>query len=160
MADDKKQQDDRMLEMAGKMAEKIVEGLIPQLVATANILQKNTGAQGGTAGSTQKRHEYCGVCNQVLSACKGEHVSMVVYPTRREEFGPWFPGYKLNGIRYLSDRQGHQVLVPKCCAGEISNAIRLWEDTEANVRQGKTADHHSGSIDRPNRVENDGTRFR
>lgn len=159
MADEKKTQDEKMLDLAGKMAEKIVEGLIPQLVATASILQKPAPGQAPQHSPATGNKPRCQVCGQHLSSCNNEHVEMIVLPVRRPEFAQWYQGYFINGVRYLSEHAGHKVSVPKSCANDISNGVRLWEDTEAHMRQGKVADHHSGSVDRPNLAAKDGVRF-
>lgn len=153
MADHKKSSEG-ISDESKALVKELLEGLVPQMVASVALAQK-----GVQAPSVQARPEMCAECGQHRKACNGEHVQICVLPTRRPEYAQWYQGYKLNGVVYLSDRPGHLVTVPKSCAQDILSGVRLWEDTEARMRQGKVREHHSGSVDRPSRVDRDGTSF-
>lgn len=88
----------------------------------------------------------CHICQQLVTACKEKHVKMVVYPTRYPEFARWWPGYKLNGVRYISHSPNQKILVPEIAVSAISQAILAYEENERTVKIGRTAQRHGGSI--------------
>lgn len=96
-----------------------------------------------------KSREICHACRQPLTACKGEHTMMVVYPKKYTEFGSFFPGIILNGERYLSNDEQHQVLVPSACVADFDNRIRAFETNEREIGQSRSKQHHNGDIRRP-----------
>lgn len=88
----------------------------------------------------------CHVCQQLITACKDKHVKMVVFPTRYPEFARWWPGYKLNGVRYISHTPNHKIVVPEIAISAISQAILAYEENERTVKIGRKAQRHGGSI--------------
>lgn len=102
----------------------------------------------GPAPRLSKKNQVgeCGTCGQLNSACNNEHALMVVFPTRYPEFGKWFQGRRLNGVRYLSANQTHKIYVPKAAVGDIQKAIEGFEETERINLTGRKAEHDSGEI--------------
>jgi len=92
----------------------------------------------------------CNECGQDKRACKSGHVSLCVYPSRYPEFAEWFMGVYINGVRYLSDRPGHMVTVPKDAESGILSHIQVWEENERTTKLGKKRKHNSGDAERPN----------
>lgn len=99
---------------------------------TANALPKQAAPVDGS---------HCNECGQLKRACRGEHRKVVVYP---KQYGNDFPGVKINGAFYRSDHGSHMVVVPKDC--NIENIVAGWEANEIVTRQGRQANHNSGSI--------------
>lgn len=117
-------------------------------IATAMAI---TSAQQPQAAATQNLPnqyvaEECIECRQAATACKGKHVQMVVYPVKYQEFMPWFPGVKINGVMYCSNDASHEITVPACAQSTIVNSINDFEQNEKTILMGRDKVHNSGSI--------------
>lgn len=89
----------------------------------------------------------CHMCRQdAVTGCGGKHTEMVVYPTRYPEHGRFFRGVILNGVTYLSNNEGHKIVVPEPAANTIAQIVANYEDNEQATRIGRRAERHSGSI--------------
>lgn len=124
--------------------------VIQHLAVTTSIAVSNANkgmatVQGAPRGNQLVKEE-CPVCRQYVSACKGEHVSMVVYPVKYAEFMPYFPGIKINGVLYVSNTSSETVQVPKCAVSFINNAIHEFEQNEKTILTPRNKIHNSGSI--------------
>jgi hypothetical protein len=123
------------------------EAYIQQLtVATAMAVMQS---MQGQAVATRKNHvapEECIVCKQARSACKDKHTKMIVYPIKYPEYGPYFLGVKINGIKYLSYDENYAIDVPSVCVSTITNAVNAFEMNEKTIHVGRNKTHQSGSI--------------
>ena len=66
-----------------------------------------------------------------------------MFPTN-PNYAKDFPGIKLNGRVYRSDRPGHGIVVPFDC--NIEYQVAEWERGEDELKLGKQKQHHSGHI--------------
>jgi hypothetical protein len=87
----------------------------------------------------------CPVCKLRVSACKGEHVAMAVYP-ENPRFGKQFQGLKINGVLFLSNSAQHRIQVP--AKNNFLAQIQAWERNEDEMMNGRVAERDSGSIGR------------
>lgn len=122
----------------------VAEELIPAVAAAT------ASTRPAPAPARQARSGVCTTCRQRLSACHNEHEDIVVYPTKYEEFGEFFVGVILNGVRYLSNDASHKVTVPKCAVSDILNIVKNFENNERDTRMGRKAQHNSGNARSPN----------
>ncbi len=94
--------------------------------------------------------ERCEICRQVLprGVKQGEHKhkKVVSFPKDPRNGKSW-PGYKVNGVLYLSDHMNHHIDVPEDC--NIEYALQSWEEEEANIRFGKVTQLNSGDLNNP-----------
>lgn len=95
-----------------------------------------------------KSHPECPDCHQYLSACKGKHETMVVYPVRYPEFIAYFSGVKINGVTYISRTPNDKITVPACAVADIGNIINTFEQNEKTATMGRKRDHNAGSLGR------------
>jgi hypothetical protein len=127
-------------------------------VAVMAAMNANNQANAPKLPPAQTRNfgDLCPYCRQYTSACGGkeeDHVEMVVYPTKYPEFGEFFPGYIVNGVKYLSNDESHAIVVPKVMVTTAENAIREYEENERVTRVGRRKDHNSGHIANARRIE-------
>lgn len=85
----------------------------------------------------------CSECGQVKTGCEGKHVKMTVLPASFQEY---FPGVILNGIKYLSNDDGHTVTVPANAESTILGIIAGYERNEQELASGRKAVRHSGVV--------------
>lgn len=89
----------------------------------------------------------CSGCGQIAVKgrypCKGKHTQMVVFPSDHD-WGKWFQGCILGGVKYLSDGPGHMITVP--AANDFQSWINEWVQMEKTNAHGKKRSHNSGSI--------------
>lgn len=148
---------EKVRELAGKSKEEnlmraIVTEMMPAFLVAAREMMT---PQAPAAVAAQERAGRCPECQQNLKGCKGEHVMMVVYPTKDPaQNGQWFQGCFINGVRYLSDGpdQVQAVLVPKNCEGDIKHQIAKYEDNEQQLARGRKAYHNSGDLSSPQKA--------
>src|SRR5436853_377927 len=109
--------------MSAQSVREMVKAIIDEAVPSAVMagvqaaIQVTRGpdyrAQAEAAAKQQvdNRRE-CPDCRQLLKACHGEHVKIVVYPSNVRR-GKSFPGIFLNHIQYISRTPNDLVTVPK-----------------------------------------------
>ena len=85
----------------------------------------------------------CPECKAPKMGCKGKHKSVVVYP-RNPRHARFFPGVRLNGVRYISNGPGHAIIVP--ADAPIEHLIQEFERNEDEQSQGRLAEHNSGVL--------------
>lgn len=124
---------------------KVAMEIVPLAVAAAINARGDSQPQRIVEARPRAKAD-CPDCGQDLRGCEGKHTLMVVYPQRYTEHGAFFPGYILNGVRYLSNDENHQVLVPANCQSEINGAVQRFEQNEQEMIVGRKKTHHSGSI--------------
>jgi hypothetical protein len=117
-----------------------------QQITVATAMAVSGAQKAASPGPNQRVPEECLVCKQQITACKGEHVKMVVFPVKYPEFMPFFPGAKINGVTYLSRNESDEITVPKCTVSTITNIIHAFEQNEKTVMMGRNKTHNSGSI--------------
>lgn len=119
--------------------------LVPAIAAaTASAMQK-----GQTAAAVKpvfRAPQKCHECGQAVTGCEGKHKLMVVYPQRYPQHADYFPGVQINGIRYLSNNDHHQVLVPEAAESFIANTVAIFEQNEQDMAVGRKAVRHSGTV--------------
>jgi hypothetical protein len=71
---------------------------------------------------------------------------MVVFPRRYPEHGQFFQGVYLNGVKYLSNDEGHEITVPEIAAGSIAQLVQNFENNEQETRIGRRAERFSGTL--------------
>jgi len=126
------------------VAQALKEALPLAVVAAMQAQQGSTAANAQALQEAKLRSaERCFDCGQVKTACGGEHMKMVVYP-RNEEYGPWFPGIRLNGVVYLSNNATHEITVPK--VNDFGYQLATWEKNERELKTGRKGHHNSGSV--------------
>ncbi len=122
--------------------------LLPTLVASAVGAAQRANAQ--PAAAPQRAANVapirCSDCGQQRSACEGKHIQMVVYPMRYPQHARFFPGAILNGVKYLSNDEGHRVTVPEIAEATILNLVSGYEDNEQAMAVGRKAERRSGVV--------------
>lgn len=146
MADDKK---DLKAESIEDLVSRITKSIFNEGMPALAVALKGTQPQAPQGTPRRDPGALCPTCGQGENACKKEHVKLVVYPSRYPEFGEFFQGVIINGVRYLSNNQDHEIEVPACAATEMSNIIRTFETNERETRVGRSKTHHSGSVHTP-----------
>ena len=127
---------------------------INQLIISASIAAATTVQPAQSAQQTKKNSSapqiipVCGECQQLVTACKGEHTKMVVFPDKYPEFAKWFAGVMINGVRYVSNNSNQKVVIPACAESTIVNAIKAFEENERTIHIPRNKQHNSGSIGR------------
>lgn len=122
--------------------EKVASEMIPSAVAAAVVA---SGSHIPAVIQTQPKvpeyshRQVCTECGQLQSACRGDHVDMVVFPQKYEEYAEFFRGRCINGVWYLSNNADHKVRVPACAANEIKQAVEQFEQNEHDMRNGRKA---------------------
>ncbi len=138
----------KKLNASEELVRALITEMFPAMVA-ASAAANPTPVQAQAAVRKRQRCQDCG--QDKLSGCKGEHVMMVVYPTKDPaQNGKWWPGCKVNGVRYLSNDTSHQVLVPANCEGDFKYQIALYEKNETELARGRAKHHNSGNVESPN----------
>ena len=133
-----------MEEAVAKAVETAIEKALP---VAAMAVQKvaSVSAATGFRGTPAPRDfgPRCSKCGQYESGCKGEHVQMVVAPRNPRRFRS-FPGIFVNGIQYISPNMHTPVTVP--ADNDFSHKIKMWEEGEEDLRNGRTVKHDSGVL--------------
>ena len=133
----KESEEDRMNRVIATTVKAVVGEMIPAMMA----LQQNQSSAGLI---------HCRICKQAgpgpKPPCNDEHINMVVYPQKYPEFGKFFQGSIINGIRYLSDGRRSRVSVPKACEGQILKQVADFEENERVTMMGRSAQHNSGEM--------------
>lgn len=122
--------------------EEILKLVTAASAATVSAMQ----AAQNKAPPAQVAKPKCIECGQVLTGCGGKHVQMVVYPQRYPQHADYFPGVVINGIRYLSNGDGHRVTVPAEAESTISGIVSNFEQNEQELATGRKAERHSGHV--------------
>ncbi len=118
-----------------------VEGLLPSLILAA---------QGGRPAVKEAPvpmgfRPRCVTCGQVEgTGCNGKHVEIAVYPNRAET-AEYFQGVSLNGVKYLSNDEGHKIPVPELGLDAIVSRIIAYEENEVATRNGRKKERKPGS---------------
>lgn len=131
-----------------RLIQGVVKAVMSETVPALMAMQVGQSS-AGSRGRPVRQLIQCRECKQAgpgKAPCNGEHIKMVVYPQRYPEFGKWFQGSIINGIRYLSNNRREQILVPAACEGQIIKQITDYEENERVTRMGRTAEHDSGSL--------------
>lgn len=110
---------------------------LPTQLAMAQVMAQNAINPGRKTPDSTK----CGACGQLVAACKGKHIEMVVYPN---QYAQWFQGAFINGVRYLSNGPHHKVTVPE--VNDIQFTLDTYVENEAQQALGKAKMHNSGLI--------------
>lgn len=124
----------------------IAEQLIPAAVAAAVMATQKKPEPERPRLQAPRAAPRCHECGQQLTACEGKHVEMVVFPMRYPQHADFFPGVFLNGVRYLSNDQGHTVKVPAIAEGTIRAIVQGFETDEQARAVGRKAERHSGVV--------------
>jgi hypothetical protein len=130
-----------------KQVAEAMMGIIPAAVATA-VQAANSQRQAAApqAPAQVRPAARCSDCGQAVSACHGKHVQMVVYPTRYPEHAEYFQGVLLNGVKYLSNNEGHQITVPEVAFSDIKSIVAGFEQNEQDMKLGRKVERHSGTV--------------
>lgn len=162
MANEPKKQEEKVVEAAvskavaegapSQFTPKFMAELIAAVMVTLKETEKQTKKEEADAlylaeCERIRKRTRCADCGQEVGACNGEHVKMIVFP-ERAEYGEWFEGAYINGIRYLSNNRGHLVTVPKIAEGGIARTIFEFEDNEQHLRtpRKQTQPRHVGFV--------------
>lgn len=123
----------------------VSEQMIPAAIAAAVAATSKPVVQAPPPGP--KRDQKCTECKQsLLTGCEGKHARMVVYPQRYPQHADYFPGAIINGVKYLSNDEGHRILVPEAAVGTIEGIVAAFEQNEQDMAVGRKAVRHSGTI--------------
>lgn len=132
---------------AAAAASAAIEALLPTIAAMLAQQQRPAGAAGPRAPLDAGPR--CPICGQFVRACGGppeegkkdtNHSKIVVYPqggASNLQIAQWFTGVVLNGVRYLSDRPGHAIHVPKVAEADILATVERWSEEELLARVGR-----------------------
>ena len=126
----------------------VADQMIPAAVAAA-VAATSRGQYVQSAAPSRPlppSNDRCPTCSQLTSACRDEHVEMIVYPTRYEEHAQFFPGAIINGVKYLSNDASHRVPVPKVSEAAVLEIVRNFENNEQDTRLGRKAERRSGVV--------------
>lgn len=93
--------------------------------------------------ATRRYGPPCPECKQPKMGCGGKHKQVVVFP-RNVRHARFFQGFKLNGVRYISNGPGHAITVPASC--DVEHALQKFERNEDEQAQGRIVDHNSGTL--------------
>lgn len=126
-------------ELQAALAQAVKEGIAMGIMAG----QTPTGPAAAPALVRSKVH--CPECRQPNMACEGKHREAVVYPSDAD-YGHWFQGVILNGVRYLSNGPGHAIIIPEALNAEYMH--NGWQQNEKELERGRTKTHNSGAIGR------------
>lgn len=146
MSEQKKPEPTPELTIQEAVKQAISEALPIATALAAKALQDNQNKPlAGVAPPTYPRDSStrCSECGQYLKACKNEHRLACIYPDD-EEAASFFPGVKINGVRYLSNGPGHLITVPK--NSDVEYTMAAWVRNERDQRIGKKNLRNSGSI--------------
>lgn len=121
-------------------------GIMAAVIQANNAPTANEASALAAAQAKIARREICQVCKQAKVGCGGKHVKAIVYPMKYPEYGKWFQGCIINGIRYLSDNRNDYVTIPENCVGPIMKQVADYEENERATRNGRVAEHDSGGI--------------
>lgn len=135
-----------------KAVETALEKAIPVAVMAAQKVAGTAQATGfrGAPARVVDFGPRCSECGQYETACKGEHVKMIVAPRNPRRFKS-FPGIFINSIQYKSPNMYTPVTVP--ADNDFSHKIKMWEEGEEDLRSGRTVKHDSGTLSgRPDAV--------
>jgi len=153
---------EQMSDAIKAVAKSVAEEMAPVMVAV-------TQRSGGPAPTGKKfgSNDRCFLCRQRKNACGGvpahnaadpkdvlrayaaNHELLVVFPQKYPEFGDFFQGRKINGVRYLSGNSKHRVWVPRAAVGDIMRAVQEYEENERQTRMGRRKEHNSGTSAAP-----------
>jgi hypothetical protein len=129
------------------LIKRISEEMLSVSIATASAMRPAAPAPSGH--QARDFGPKCGTCGQYETACQKKHVDFCAYPTNYPEFGEFFQGIMVNGVRYLSNGPGHTVKIPAVSEAEFANIIRTYEHNERESRVGRSKVHNSGSVFNP-----------
>ena len=121
-------------------------------VATANAMRPQA-AEPVMQDPTRGMGPLCSTCGQPIKACDEKHVEMAVYPCSYPEFGDFFQGVIVNGVKYLSNNESHLIPVPAKAAVQFQEIIRRYEANERESRIGRSKQHNSGHIANPSMAQ-------
>lgn len=127
-----------------KAVETALEKSIPVAVMAAQKMT-NTAAATGFRGSPAPRDfgPRCSKCGQYETACGDKHVQMIVAPRNPRRFKS-FPGIFINSVQYRSPNMFTPVTVP--ADNDFSHKIKMWEEGEEDLRNGRSVKHDSGTL--------------
>lgn len=125
-------------------AKELIKELLPMLAALEGMRPKPEAERPRVQAPAIR--QICHVCRQALAGCEGKHVQLVVYPQRYPEHGQFFQGVFLNGVKYLSNDDGHEITVPANAANSIRQLVQNFENNEQETRIGRKAERYSGSL--------------
>lgn len=123
----------------------VAEQIIPSAIAAA-ITANNASRPAQAAPPKPPPIGRCHECGQLVSACDKKHVQMVVYPLKYPQYADYFPGVFVNGVRYLSNDDGHPITVPAVAQAEIAGHVAGFERNEHEMANGRVAERHSGVV--------------
>ncbi len=117
--------------------------LLPSMMAAVvTATQAQRPAAQATPGQLANKPK-CHECGQVKTGCEGKHIRMAVTP---RDFGDYFPGVFLNGVRYFSDHENQLVTVPASAESAILGILAGYEKNEKELATGRKAVRHSGVV--------------
>ncbi len=124
----------------------VSEQMIPAAVAAAVAATTKSAPQAAPAPKSALSIPTCTECGQKVTGCEGKHAKMVVYPVNYPQYADYFTGVILNGVKYLSNDGGHEVVVPANCVGTINAIVAGYEKNEQEMAIGRRAERHSGHV--------------
>jgi hypothetical protein len=131
--------DDKIARAVGKAIE---ETLPVTNMATAQLLA-NMFKPAAKPVEQFGSNEHCSDCGQLLRACGGKHVMLRVAPSNQRLWNS-FPGIYINGIHYKSPDANTAIPVP--AENDIEYRVNQWEESEQDLRNGRTLTHNSGIL--------------
>lgn len=128
-------------------AKALVSELVPTLLALENLRSEQAIKRQQLTVAAPPNRRICSACGQDAdNGCMGKHTKMVVFPQRYPEHGEFFQGVFLNGVRYLSNDDQHEVTVPENAANGILQLVQAFENNEQTTRIGRRAENHASLV--------------
>jgi hypothetical protein len=135
---------DETAAIAAAVAQKTLEAVLPSLIAGLKAGQAPAPVQK-RAGPSARRCDVCGFPTKDGKSECDEHEYVVAYPTKYPEWGDWFTGVIINGVKVLSNHESHQVPVPKGTGDTVRLMVQEWERSERIMRTGRERQNRRGS---------------
>jgi hypothetical protein len=135
---------DETAAIAAAVAQKTLEAVLPSLIASLRAGQAPAPVQK-RAGPSARRCDVCGFPTKDGKSECAEHEAVVAYPTKYPEWGDWFTGIVINGVKVLSNHESHSVLVPKGTADTVRLMVQEWERSERLLRMERERNNRRGS---------------
>lgn len=127
MADEKKKDASELNALVAATVAEVLKATLPEMIALSMGAKQHVDAeQAKMAYATrEKNREICGTCNLLTSACKGEHLQAVVYPTHLpHKLAKGFQGIFISGVRFMSPNRNTPIAIPK--VSDVMTMLAAW----------------------------------
>lgn len=136
---------DELRDTVSATLETVLKEVLPAVLVASKQADRQADyeAQREDAIARMRSVDKCGSCNQLMSACRGEHEMLVVFPKDEQNIQS-FDGIRINGVVYRSQHGSEAICVPKDNC--ILTLLNAWENSEREMRNGKKVMRNSGTL--------------